>query len=100
MWKSRFSWRADSPHGSFGLLGAAGNFLTPISALSENGFRTVIEIDTVGTITEFDNCFSHSLSLAGYIPHNQGYYSLCQGIEGLLYSRQCDSTLPRYIVTT
>jgi 2,4-dienoyl-CoA reductase [(3E)-enoyl-CoA-producing], peroxisomal len=29
------------------LLGAAGNFLAPISGLSENGFRTVIEIDTV-----------------------------------------------------
>ena len=28
--------------------GAAGNFLAPISGLSENGFRTVIEIDTVG----------------------------------------------------
>ena len=30
------------------LSGAAGNFLAPISGLSENGFRTVIEIDTVG----------------------------------------------------
>ncbi|KAI0246560.1 hypothetical protein BJV78DRAFT_1297966 [Lactifluus subvellereus] len=29
--------------------GAAGNFLAPISGLSENGFRTVIEIDTLGT---------------------------------------------------
>ena len=28
-------------------LGAAGNFLAPISGLSENAFRTVIEIDTV-----------------------------------------------------
>lgn len=28
--------------------GAAGNFLAPISGLSENAFRTVIEIDTVG----------------------------------------------------
>lgn len=27
--------------------GAAGNFLAPISALSENGFKTVLEIDTV-----------------------------------------------------
>ena len=27
--------------------GAAGNFLAPISGLSENAFRTVIEIDTV-----------------------------------------------------
>lgn len=32
------------------LPGAAGNFLAPISGLSENGFRTVIEIDTVGPL--------------------------------------------------
>ena len=31
--------------------GAAGNFLAPISKLSENGFRTVIEIDTVRVAT-------------------------------------------------
>jgi len=29
-------------------LGAAGNFLAPISGLSENAFKTVMEIDTVG----------------------------------------------------
>lgn len=29
--------------------GAAGNFLAPASQLSYNGFRTVIEIDTIGT---------------------------------------------------
>lgn len=29
--------------------GAAGNFLAPAAALSPNGFKTVIEIDTVGT---------------------------------------------------
>ena len=28
-------------------LGAAGNFLAPISGVSENAFRTVVEIDTV-----------------------------------------------------
>jgi len=33
----------------FVINGAAGNFLAPISGLSENGFRTVIEIDTLGT---------------------------------------------------
>jgi hypothetical protein len=33
------------------LSGAAGNFLAPISGLSENGFRTVIEIDTVGPLS-------------------------------------------------
>lgn len=33
----------------FVICGAAGNFLAPISGLSENAFRTVIEIDTLGT---------------------------------------------------
>lgn len=32
----------------FVICGAAGNFLAPIGGLSENAFRTVIEIDTVG----------------------------------------------------
>jgi peroxisomal 2,4-dienoyl-CoA reductase len=34
----------------FVVCGAAGNFLAPISGMSENAFRTVIEIDTVRTI--------------------------------------------------
>lgn len=29
--------------------GAAGNFISPLSALSPNGFKAVIEIDTIGT---------------------------------------------------
>jgi len=33
----------------FVICGAAGNFLAPISGLSENAFRTVVEIDTIGT---------------------------------------------------
>jgi len=33
----------------FVICGAAGNFLAPISGLSENAFRTVNEIDTLGT---------------------------------------------------
>ncbi|CAE6457995.1 unnamed protein product [Rhizoctonia solani] len=31
------------------ICGAAGNFLAPIEGVSENGFRTVMEIDTLGT---------------------------------------------------
>ncbi|KAI0791892.1 2,4-dienoyl-CoA reductase [Abortiporus biennis] len=33
----------------FVICGAAGNFLAPIQGISENAFRTVIEIDTLGT---------------------------------------------------
>jgi peroxisomal 2,4-dienoyl-CoA reductase len=29
--------------------GAAGNFISPLSALSPNGFKSVIDIDTIGT---------------------------------------------------
>ncbi|CAK4032279.1 Hypothetical predicted protein [Lecanosticta acicola] len=33
----------------FAIAGAAGNFLAPVSQLSPNAFRTVIEIDTLGS---------------------------------------------------
>jgi 2,4-dienoyl-CoA reductase [(3E)-enoyl-CoA-producing], peroxisomal len=33
----------------FVICGAAGNFLAPISGLSENAFKTVMDIDTIGT---------------------------------------------------
>ncbi|KAB5554957.1 hypothetical protein GE09DRAFT_1059191 [Coniochaeta sp. 2T2.1] len=33
----------------FVIAGAAGNFVSPLSALTPNGFKTVIEIDTIGT---------------------------------------------------
>ena len=36
--------RADQ---SLDTIGAAGNFLVPLSGLSENAFKTVVEIDTV-----------------------------------------------------
>jgi 2,4-dienoyl-CoA reductase [(3E)-enoyl-CoA-producing], peroxisomal len=36
------------PNSSF-VTGAAGNFLAPISGISENAFRTVVEIDTVSS---------------------------------------------------
>jgi len=37
----------------FVICGAAGNFLAPLSGLSENAYRTVIEIDTLGTFNTF-----------------------------------------------
>ena len=37
--------------------GAAGNFLAPAAALSPNGFRTVVEIDLVGTFNASRACF-------------------------------------------
>ncbi|KZW02886.1 2,4-dienoyl-CoA reductase [Exidia glandulosa HHB12029] len=37
----------------FVICGAAGNFLAPLSHLSENAFKTVMEIDTLGTFNTF-----------------------------------------------
>jgi hypothetical protein len=31
--------------------GAAGNFISPISGLSANAFKTVIDIDTIGSVS-------------------------------------------------
>ncbi|TCD60716.1 hypothetical protein EIP91_009637 [Steccherinum ochraceum] len=43
----------------FVICGAAGNFLAPISGLSENGFRTVLEIDTLGTYNTIKATMDH-----------------------------------------
>jgi NAD(P)-dependent dehydrogenase (short-subunit alcohol dehydrogenase family) len=39
--------------------GAAGNFLAPALALSANAFRTVVEIDLIGTFNVLRACFEH-----------------------------------------
>ncbi|KAF8919471.1 2,4-dienoyl-CoA reductase [Mucidula mucida] len=43
----------------FVICGAAGNFLAPISGLSENAFRTVLEIDTLGTYNTIKATLAH-----------------------------------------
>lgn len=45
--------------------GAAGNFLAPAAALSPKGFRTVLEIDTVGTYTVSRVAFDKALKAGG-----------------------------------
>jgi len=45
--------------------GAAGNFLAPAAALSYNGFRTVMEIDTIGTFNVSRAAFEKSLRAHG-----------------------------------
>ncbi|MDF8332197.1 SDR family oxidoreductase [Novosphingobium cyanobacteriorum] len=37
--------------------GAAGNFLAPVIGLSTNAFRTVIDIDLIGTFNVFRSCY-------------------------------------------
>ena len=46
--------------------GAAGNFLASASKLSTNGFRTVFEIDALGTFNMSQACFN------GYLREHGG----------------------------
>jgi peroxisomal 2,4-dienoyl-CoA reductase len=49
--------------------GAAGNFVAPISGLSSNAFRTVLEIDTVGTFHTVKATMPHLLASAARNPN-------------------------------
>ncbi|KAF8510810.1 NAD(P)-binding protein [Hysterangium stoloniferum] len=49
--------------------GAAGNFLAPIGGLSENAFRTVIEIDTLGTFNTVKATLPHIRGSKGSYLH-------------------------------
>jgi len=53
----------------FVICGAAGNFLAPISGLSENAFRTVIEIDTLGTYNTIKATLPHVKASKGSYIH-------------------------------
>ncbi|KAJ7763132.1 2,4-dienoyl-CoA reductase [Mycena maculata] len=53
----------------FVICGAAGNFLVPIAALSENGFKTVIEIDTIGTYNTIKATLPHVRASKGAYIH-------------------------------
>ncbi|PPQ90702.1 hypothetical protein CVT25_005010 [Psilocybe cyanescens] len=49
--------------------GAAGNFLVPISAMSENAFKTVMEIDTIGTFNTIKATLAHIRASKGAYIH-------------------------------
>ncbi|KAF7325003.1 hypothetical protein MKEN_00542700 [Mycena kentingensis (nom. inval.)] len=53
----------------FVICGAAGNFLAPISGLSENAFRTVLEIDTIGTYNTVKATIKHLRESKGAYVH-------------------------------
>ncbi|KAJ7111144.1 2,4-dienoyl-CoA reductase [Mycena crocata] len=53
----------------FVICGAAGNFLAPISGLSENAFKTVIEIDTLGTFYTIKATLPHLRASKGAYIH-------------------------------
>ncbi|KAK1771421.1 NAD(P)-binding protein [Phialemonium atrogriseum] len=53
----------------FVIAGAAGNFISPISALSPNGFKAVIEIDTIGTFNTIKATIPHLVQSAARNPN-------------------------------
>jgi peroxisomal 2,4-dienoyl-CoA reductase len=53
----------------FVVCGAAGNFLSTIDKLSENGFRTVLEIDTLGTYHAIKATLPHVRASKGSYVH-------------------------------
>jgi len=53
----------------FVICGAAGNFMAPISGLSENAFKTVIEIDTLGTYNTIKATLPHVRATHGAYIH-------------------------------
>ncbi|OCH88828.1 2,4-dienoyl-CoA reductase [Obba rivulosa] len=53
----------------FVICGAAGNFLAPINGLSVNGFKTVIEIDTIGTYNTIKATLQHIRASKGSYIH-------------------------------
>ncbi|KAF8333930.1 NAD-P-binding protein [Cantharellus anzutake] len=53
----------------FVICGAAGNFLAPISGLSENAFATVVRIDTLGTFNTIKATLPHVRRTRGSYIH-------------------------------
>ena len=44
--------------------GAAGNFLAPITQLSENAFKSVMDIDVLGSYNTVKACIPHLIASA------------------------------------
>ncbi|EHA52861.1 sporulation protein SPS19 [Pyricularia oryzae 70-15] len=53
----------------FVIAGAAGNFVAPISALTPNGFKSVIDIDTIGTFNTIKATMPHLVASASRNPN-------------------------------
>ncbi|AEO55515.1 hypothetical protein MYCTH_2299438 [Thermothelomyces thermophilus ATCC 42464] len=51
------------------IAGAAGNFVAPISGLSPNAFKTVIDIDTIGTFNTIKATIPHLVASAARNPN-------------------------------
>jgi 2,4-dienoyl-CoA reductase [(3E)-enoyl-CoA-producing], peroxisomal len=48
----------------FVIAGAAGNFLAPVTQLSANAFKTVIDIDVLGSYNAMKVCLPHVIKSA------------------------------------
>ncbi|KAK4100903.1 NAD(P)-binding protein [Parathielavia hyrcaniae] len=51
------------------IAGAAGNFIAPISSLSPNAFKTVLDIDTIGTFNTLKATIPHLVDSAARNPN-------------------------------
>jgi peroxisomal 2,4-dienoyl-CoA reductase len=87
---------AESPSPLKVSAGAAGNFLAPISGMSENAFRTVIEIDTVGVVCSRRSHVYLSMT-ARYLQHDQSHDSSRSRDARRVHSRQRNAALPRSV---
>ena len=54
--------------------GAAGNFVAPLSALSPNAFKAVVDIDTLGTFNTIKATIPHLVSSAARHPGSGGRF--------------------------
>lgn len=52
------------------LVDAAGNFLAPVTSLSPNAYKTVLEIDTVGTFLTSKYVYEKTMQVGRYIVHS------------------------------
>lgn len=86
-WRNRLLHVREKPGiriGSFlltiGLLsaGAAGNFISPISGLSANAFKAVLDIDTIGSVCDAVFCYDRvllTLAISSSTPSKRLFHS-------------------------
>ncbi|KFW93756.1 Peroxisomal 2,4-dienoyl-CoA reductase, partial [Phalacrocorax carbo] len=74
--------------------GAAGNFLCPASALSFNAFKTVIDIDTIGTFNTSKVLFEKYFRVSGTRARGLGGEAPITGIALLSISHSCCDPFP------
>lgn len=81
----------------FVICGAAGNFLAPLSGLSENAFRTVIEIDTVRE-QQTRILDVHVQHEARHISHCESDFAASTQVTRGIHTHECYTALSWHVV--